>query len=162
MATPAVQVAGLAEIKIALAGGALQVLGYTRQGAQISADGFFENVPGDENGGDAGPPVDVQYLGEIARVRLELTKWVAAVADQVVTRVSGATTGRPSPAGTLMFADSKQFRVVVNSPTTPLNFPRCIVRAPYEINKGTVYSRLVLEFEAHKDSSGVLFNSTVT
>ncbi len=33
----------------------------------------------DENGGDAGPPIEIQQLGEKATVRLELNKFDAAV-----------------------------------------------------------------------------------
>ena len=71
----AVQVAGLATIKIAAAvGSPLYTLGYTQNGAFITTEGYTVNVPGDENGGDDGPPIEIQSLGETARVRLEFTK----------------------------------------------------------------------------------------
>ena len=64
-----VHVAGLALIKISFGGSGYLELGYTRNGADITHEGFFLDVPGDENGGDEGPPIEIQFLGEIARVR---------------------------------------------------------------------------------------------
>ena len=61
---PQIQVAGLAPIKVDG-----ELLGYTRNGADTTKEAYWLDVPGDENGGDDGPPIDVQYLGEIARVR---------------------------------------------------------------------------------------------
>lgn len=156
-ATP--QVFGPAVIKV---GAALDTLGYTRQSAEIRSQAFFVDVPGDENGGDQGPPIDVQYLGEICRIRLELTKWDEAVADDVRSRLLGGTEGQPGTPGTFMFQGAKTIRVLVHSTTGPMNFPRCFLRNEWEINKGAHYSTLVLEFEAHKDGSGVLYDDTTT
>jgi hypothetical protein len=159
----AVQVFGPALIKVGTGSvGALESLGYTRQAADIRSQGFFLDVPGDENGGDQGPPIDIQYLGEIARVRLELTKWDEVVAAKVRSRLAAGTEGTPGTAGTLMFGGSKSIRVLVHSTTGPMNFPRAFLRDPWEIAKGTRYSTLVLEFEAHKDGSGILYNALVT
>jgi len=137
----------------------LEDLGYTGQGADVQNQGFFLDVPGDENGGDAGPPIDIQYMGEIARIRLELTKWDSAIAAKIQTRLLAGTAGTPGTAGTLMFSGSKTVRVLLSTTSGPMNFPRCFLRNPWEINKGTKYSRLVLEFEAHKDGSGILYNA---
>jgi hypothetical protein len=141
---------------------ALEELGYTRQGADIRDQAFFLDVPGDENGGDQGPPIDIQYLGEIAIIRLELTKWDETVAAKVRSRLASGTEGQPGTAGTFMFQDSKTIRVLVEPTTGPMNFPRAFLRREWEINKGTRYSTLVLEFEAHKDASGDVYNSTTT
>jgi hypothetical protein len=159
----AVNVAGPAEVKVGTgSAGALESLGYTRQGADVRNQGFFIDVPGDQNGGDQGPPIEVQYLGEIARIRLEMTKWDEAIAAKIRTRLLAGTEGTPGAAGTLMFGDSKTVRVTLSTTTGPMNFPRCFIRGEWEINKGTRYSTLVVEFEAHKDSTGVLYNAVVT
>ena len=65
----AVIVDGLVTVKITPYGGAQASLGYTRNGVDITFEGFFLDVMGDETGGDDGPPIDRQYLGEIARIR---------------------------------------------------------------------------------------------
>jgi hypothetical protein len=158
-----VNVAGPAEVKVGTgSAGALESLGYTRQGADVRNQGFFIDVPGDQHGGDQGPPIEVQYLGEIARIRLELTKWDDAIAAKVRTRLLAGTEGTPGTAGTLMFGDSKTVRVLLNTTTGKMNFPRCFIRGEWEMNKGTKYSTLVLEFEAHKDGSNILYNAVAT
>ncbi len=165
----AVQVAGLATIAVGAEGAAfadLSILGYTRDGAEIVTEGHYVDIPGDENGGDEGPPIDVQYLGETAKARLELTKWNSTVADTIASRLHGATAGTPGTAGSLMFAGSYVKRVLIYKAGTPnvamFNFPRAFCRAPIEINKGTKFSTLILELEAYKDANGVLYNTSVT
>lgn len=156
------RVAGAAQIKVGTGSdGALEELGYTRNGADIADEAYWLDIPGDENGGDAGPPIEIQYIGQTARVRLELTKYDTAVADKIACRVRGGTVGQPAAAGTLVFANSYDFRVLVNSPSYPQNFTRCVPRAPIEINKGTRFAVLVLEFEAYKDGNGVLYNAVI-
>lgn len=158
-----IQVGGLATIKVDTASSnALEIIGTTRNGAEITFEGFFLDVPGDENGGDDGPPIDVQYLGETARIRLELTKWDTAVADKVSHREYGGSVGVVPTAGNLQFQGSKSFRLTVNTTSVAYNFPRAIMRMPIELNRGTKFSTLVLEFEAHKDANGVLWNNDVT
>jgi len=149
-ATP--QVFGPAQVSV---GG--NALGYTRQGADIRNRGFFLDVPGDELGGDQGPPIDVQYLGEIAIVRLEMTKWDETVAASVRTRVSGGSEGVPGTAGTLMFTDSKTVALSIAPTSGGWLFGRAFLRGDWEINKGTRYAVHVFEFECHKDGSGNLY-----
>jgi hypothetical protein len=157
------QVFGPAEIKVGTgSSGALESLGFTRQGAEIRSQGFFIDVPGDQNGGDQGPPIEVQYLGEILRVRAELTKWDEAVAAKVRSRLAAGTEGSPGTPGTLMFGDSKTIRVLIAPTTGAVNCPRCFIRGEWEMNKGTKYSTLILEFEAHKDANGVLYNASTS
>lgn len=162
-------VAGLASVYIGGEGAAypaaMSLLGFTRNGAEISATGYFLDVPGDEHGGDDGPPIDVQYMGEIASVRLELTKWDLALGRTVESRRNSGTGGSPGTAGALMFGgvagSSLAFRVLVNTATAAQrrNFLRCFPRNVIEINKGTRFSTLVVEFEAHA-VNGVLWNTT--
>ena len=156
--TVAVKTAGLAAIYIGNKGdsfGSMSLLGYTRNGADTSTEAFYEDVHGDANGGDSGPPIEVQFLGEIARVRLELTKWDSTVADNVASRSSAVAAGGGTvDPGTLLFANGSltMYRVLVWAPNMPINYPCCMVRAPIEVNRGTKFSTLVLEFEAHKDN----------
>ena len=165
---PTVQVFGPATIKIAiLAGGsgALQELGFTQNGVFLTSQTFTENVPGDENGGDSGPPIEIQYMGEIYRVRLELTKWDATVAEHLKARFRGATSGTPPTAGGLVFAGNGYFRLCCHynaGGTSPVpsadNFPcATMIGEPIELNKGTKWSRLVLDFICYKHpTSGIL------
>ncbi len=159
------KVAGACQVMVAapsISSGALQTLGYTRNMADIRKEAFFLNVPGDQNGGDDGPPVDVIYLGETALIRLELTKYESVVANIVRARVDGGTAGQSAAPGTLMFSGGGSMRLLLNSPNNPYNFPRCFPRMPIEIGLGTKFSSLIVEFEAHKDAFGVLYNAVTS
>jgi len=160
-----VNVAGACQVRIAapdVAAGALQTLGFTRNFAETRKEAFFLDVPGDQNGGDDGPPIEVIYLGEIAIVRLELTKYDLTVCNVVRSRVSGATAGQPFTAGTLMFSGVRTMRLLLNAASDPRNFPRVIPRNAQEIGRGTKFSTYICEFECHKDGSGVLYNAVTT
>ncbi len=167
-----VNVTGLAVVKVgdvAATQDTLEDLGYTRNGVEISFTGFFLDVPGDENGGDDGPPVDVQYMGETATIRMELTKYNATVAGKVSARVNGGVEGVPVAAGTLMFGDRNDLAnnvawrllIQVSGGVGNMNFLRAFPRNVIELNKGTRFSTLVVEFEAHKNLAGVLWNTSV-
>ena len=154
-----VVVRGACQVRVATGeDSALETLGYTRNGADITLESMFLDVPGDQNGGDDGPPIDVQYLGDIARVRLELTKWDEAVADKLLPRLRGGTAGTPGAPGTLMFQDSKSYRLLLNSASEPRNFLRTFPRMPIEMNAGTKFTTLVIEFECHENENGILYN----
>ncbi len=137
----------------------LRDLGYTANGVELTFNGYFLNVPGDQNGGDSGPPIDVQYFGETADVRAELTKWDGTAADAIAARIASGTPGTFTAPGVLLFGGGYSFRILIQPTASPINFVRCIPRAPIVLNKGTRHSRLVLEFEAHKNDAGVLYNS---
>ena len=162
MADPIVQVAGLATIKVAEGTSlAFEVAGYTDNGATIRFEAFHGDVPGDENGGDQGPPVEVQYFGEIAHIRLALTKQVKAVIDKIAARVAGAAAGVVADAGTLMFKDENAYGLLIDTPTDPYYFPVAIPRGAREVNRGTVFERHILELTAYKNSAGLLYSRSV-
>jgi hypothetical protein len=127
---------GKATISVDTGGGnTLEILGYTRNGADVTEEGFFVDVPGDENGGDAGDPIDIQYIGEMARVRLEMTKLDVAVMNKVMARLNlpGAPKSRGAigTPGYFMFLNGAHLRgSLINTPTDPQNFlPRRPARA---------------------------------
>jgi hypothetical protein len=140
---------------------ALESLGYTRDGAHITEDAAYIDVPGDQNGGDAGHPIDVQILTTIHRVRLELTKYDTAIAAKLEPRIKGGTQGVPPTAGTLMFAGDKCWRLLLNCTTGPRNYLKAFLRNAIELNKGTRFSTLVLEFECHPEG-GYVWNTTTS
>ena len=157
-----IQVAGLCTVTVDSGeDNALETLGLTRNGADITFEGYFLNVPNDDNGGDDGPASDIQYLGETARIRLELTKFDNLIADKITPRERGATAGTIPTIGNLQFQGSKSHRLVIHTTTLPYNFPRVIFRAPVEINKGTKFSTLIIEAEAYKNGSNVFYSRVV-
>ena len=154
--------AGLTTVKIKFPSGSIETLGYTRNGAEVGEEAHYEDVHGDENGGDAGPPIDIQYLGAIARIRLDCTKFDIAVINKIRARLDSATLGTPGTAGTFMFGGAKDFRLILDCTTDPRNFPRVICREEISSNLGTKYQAWSLTLEAHKNGSGVLWDTTTT
>lgn len=157
----AVWVGGATLIQVGTGGaGALEDLGYNRNNVDTIKEGFFLDVPGDQNGGDDGPPIEIQYLGEIARVRVEMTKFDNTIADKVRARVQSGTAGTISSVGALMFAGTLFMRLRLTNANLIRNFPRAIPRGAIEIGRGSKFSTFVCEFECHKDNSGILYNGT--
>lgn len=141
---------------------ALESLGYSIDGVTIEEEMFHEDVPGDQNGGTSGPPIDVQYFGEIHRVRMELSSWDSSVADKILAKLYGGTAGVLGAAGSLMGAGGLYYRLLLLTTNLPRNYVRAFLRGqPVEINKGTKYSRLVLNWECHASGvSGTVYNTT--
>lgn len=147
----------------------LEDLGYSRNGVDIVFRTYTEGIPSDLNGGELGPPIDVQYFGETADIRFQLTTYDTTAYNKIQAVVAGATAGTPSTAGTLFFAQTKDFRLLISSasatPTPgqePMNFPRVIWQGEREINKGSRFSQAVLSATAYKNDSGVLYNATTS
>lgn len=158
-----VQVAGPATIKIAQEGAqdtALEILGYTQNGARIRTEAFWDEVHADDQGGDGGPPVELVYQGERAIVTLELTKWDGQVADKIGARLWGKAVGQRGAPGTAVFANQKSYRLVIkvaNSGQTSWNFPRAVPRDAIEISKGSRPSMMLVQFECYPNDAGVLY-----
>jgi hypothetical protein len=155
----AIIVDGLVTVKITPYSGAQASLGYTRNGVDITFEGFFLDIMGDENGGDDGPPIDVQYLGEVARIRCELTKWDTAVALDVMQRHITSAAGVPviTPGSGLINQDGGYLGLELTSANRTYTFPRCFPRNSIELNKGTKFSTFTCEFEAHRFNSATIY-----
>ena len=156
----AVHVAGTLAISTDVSG-SLAALGYSVNGVNITVLEFMENIPGDEKGGDAGPPIDVLSHGTIHIVEFDMTKWDDALAGQIDTRVKSGTAGSVS-AGDLMRADSKALRLLLNGANFTRNYLHAIPRGNIQLGPvGSRYSRRRFVFECH-DVGGVLYNSTTS
>lgn len=157
-----VVVDGPAVIKTGTGGSdALETLGYTEDGARVIEQILSIPVPGDQNGGPEGIPIDIQYLGEIHIVQLVLTKWDTAIEAKVSPKIKGGTAGQVGTAGLLYSADSKAFRLLISPTARPRNYLAAIPMGSWDINKGTKFSRRVMEFQC-LPVSGVLYNSTTS
>ena len=148
---------GACPISITAPGGSLEELGYSENGVEITEQVFTGDVYGDQNGGDQGPPIEVQYFGEIHTIRLTLTSWDEAVMDKIRKTTAAATLGVNLTPGTLLL-ESHGFRLLLNSPSVPRNYLRVLFREPKEINKGTKHSKAILVATAYKNASNVLYN----
>lgn len=159
----AVQVAGACLVRTGTgSAAALEDFGYSINGVQITERVLSVDVPGDQNGGDEGPPIDKQYLGEIHIIRLELSKYDSAVAAKIGTKLRGGSAGAIGTPGSLWGAGGFGYRLLL----TATNFTRNYLNAipcgePIELNAGTKFTRLILNFECHA-VSGTMYNATTS
>lgn len=161
-----IQVAGKVTVKVdTTGGGTTETLGECLDMAETTDQAFYHDVHGDSHGGPQGPPIDIQFLGRIIRVRCELSRYDQDVADKIRARLRSngaalAGTVQTADIGALMIQDNKTMRVVLANTNNPLNFLTCIVREPIELPVGTKFSSLMFEFEAHRNqSTGVIYNA---
>lgn len=155
-------VPGTATIKVNTgSAGALETLGVTINGARIEEEVLTVPVPSDENGGDEGPPLDFQYLGEIHRVSLELVSYDMAVLAKVLAQ-KGGTEGQQLTAGTLLSSGGYTFRLLIHTTNNPRNYLAAVLRGPAKgCNRGTRFAVQTLNFECYA-SAGVLYNTTTS
>lgn len=142
---------------------ALEFLGYTINGVEIEEVTFMSNVPSDENGGTEGPPNDVQHMGDLHYIRLEMGQFFDSVLAKIRSRLNTASEGTSITPGTLLRCGGYTYRVLLIGPNYVRNYLACIPRGAIRMNAGTQFSRAMVEFEAHRHrTSGVLFNQTTT
>lgn len=154
-----INVAGPVAVSIKPAGGALMDVGYTEQGVDITEQIFSYDVQGDQNGGDQGPPIDIQYMGAVDIVRMTFTKYNQTTMQIIRDRLSGTSPDTPGTAGVLHFQGTLAYELLLDC-FTPRNYTRVVFREPIETNKGTKHSKLTLIATCYKDGSGVLYNTT--
>lgn len=157
-----IQVSGAVLVKVGPQGCAdenLTALGYTANGVRVQEEDFCEEIHSDEQGGEAGPPVELLYHGKRIRVTLELVKWDALVADQLAARLAVTTPepGKQYEAGIVMIGGMKAFRLVLKCANGSWDLPVAIVRGQFEMNKGSRASRLLVAFECYPDSNGYIY-----
>lgn len=160
-----IQVDGLATVKIASPlGGSLETLGYTENGVEITEQLYTGPVHGDENGGDQGPEIDIQYFGEMHIIRMTFTKYDETVIDKVRAGLAGGTAGTPGTAGSLYIQGGVSWRLLIHSVNRPRNYVNVIFDQPKEINKGTKHSKATIVARAFRAAgvSGAIYNSTTT
>lgn len=161
-----INVTGKSDVKLQFAvGGGLSKLGESMDMIDIEERAFWHNVPGDRYGGPQGPPIDMQYLGTIYIVRMELSRWDPDVWDVLKKRRVQTTAGTIplTDIGKLMFS-TLNTRLLLHSTTRPLNFPAAFLRDPFQWPMGSKFSSLSLQFECHRCTDGtardgILYNA---
>lgn len=119
-----------------------EFLGYTRGGATIQEQAFFDELKSDASGGERGPAADFQYLGEQHMVDLDLAQYNEAILAKLAVRVNVAAT---RTKGMLIGCAVGYFRLVLWASNFQRNYTRAfiidpITRAP--IGTGTTYPRI--------------------
>lgn len=141
---------------------ALEFLGYTINGVEMEELTFMSNVPSDRAGGTEGPPVDVQHMGDLHYIRLELGQFYESILAKIRARLNGATEASSHTPGTLLACGGYYYRLLLWGPNYTRNYLAAIPRGAIRMNAGTQFSRAMVEFECHRNSSGVLWNTTTT
>lgn len=162
--TPNVAFSALIKVNTGSAS-ALESLGYSQNGVTISENPIVVPIPGDQGGGDEGIPIDFQTLGQTDTIRIELTKYDEAIADKIRTLARGSVTAGNVPTpGTLVFANTYYFRLLILTTNYIRNYPVVLFREPREINRGTRFSKAIFVGTAFPDltGSGALWNTTTT
>lgn len=151
----AVLVPGKSEVKIGSGTqGALESLGYSMNGVEIRWETYRTRVPGDQNGGELGPPIEKQVFGHKAIVRVELSKFDATVARKVDKLLNGMT--GEVPVGTLLYGSVGYYRLVIDNTNDPYTFYNATpIEEPRELNVGSRWQRRVYTFECEKDPNPV-------
>jgi hypothetical protein len=140
-------------------------LGFNRDRGDIRVNAHMIDVHSDEKGGDAGPPAEIQMLGQTAVVRCELSRWDTTVMAAIQSRInaSSAVAEGASSAyrGKFIFANSYHFELIVASLLKLWYFTCTVPREPTHLNPGTAFSIQEVIFDAYEDpSTGCLYTTT--
>ncbi len=158
-------VTGAARIYIdAGQGSGLSLLGYTRDGVTIREVIYQEDVKGDQNGGESGPPIDVQHFGEHHEIETELVTVDMTFLATVKAKVNNGTPGILPTAGSLMVSAGLYHRLLIYPVgSNPRNYLCAFPRQPLELNKGSKHTRhRVSWFCMAPTVGGTIYNTTTS
>lgn len=147
---------GLVDIQVANPwSGPLKQLGHSTDGISVSERTFYDDIHGDRNGGQSGPPVEIQFLGKIASIRLRLSTFNRLCAEQLRTRggvVANAGRIDQCEIGKFLLHPGRAMRLTLHTklPEDTMNFYACILRDAVEHNMGTKHTEYHFAFEAHR------------
>lgn len=154
---------------------ALESLGFSEDQVTIEERVFRHDIHSDEYGGPEGPPIDVQYLGEVHYITMSLVNFDIAIYKKIQAKIYGGTLGVSQNPGTLMGGESKAWRLLLKPITDPYGTPTAneprnyLLAFPFTNVRwamGTKATRVPMVWEAHAtedvaDSNTVkLFNNT--
>lgn len=160
-------------------------LGYTSDGVEISHREFMIEVKSDRYGGEQGPQIDKQVLGNEAEIKLTLVEFNAEYLNLLMSRLPGnaavaALPGKIITPGTLAWSNGGLIRCLmyglidlaaVTAGTaiaeclTPRNYPFCHITDVVGFNIGTRHAKANLTLRAVQGTVGadvVLWNRVIT
>ena len=138
-----VHVSGVVNVQIAIpfsgmTGGHAQAngmipLGIATDSIQITERGYYHDIPGDLNGGQQGPPIDIQKLGEVHTINLRMSSWDKEslhMLEQWFHTTRG--TVQQDEVGQLMFGSNVFCRLLLETQNLhdTRNYWNCIMREP--------------------------------
>lgn len=148
---------GLIHVKIAYPfNSTLVTLGIAHDQIQISEQKFWHEAHSDANGGQAGPPTEMQYLGEIHTVRMRLAAFTASSVN-LLRKLTNTTLGTIDQAQIGAFQlTSSSCRLLLDtlSAGDAMNYWCALPQPPMEIGVGTKYSEWDISFVCHRPPCG--------
>jgi hypothetical protein len=124
---------------------------------------FYEDIRNDGFGGAAGMPSDVQYLGSIAIVTVNLNRFnaanVAALGDLDASQV--LTAGTLPDIGSFVRQDTLWGGLYLTNGTETRVFAQSFLRQGRRFNVGTRHQVFSLVFECHVDDPCTMVLYTV-
>lgn len=154
---------------------ALESLGYTADGVQGSSQRMKHETPVDSLGGQGGIPGEIQFLGFIDTLTLDLTKYDSAIFEKLIAFVYGATAGAQTTSVSSVEQSnigiplsSNSFRLLLKPSlrgTVQTNHVRNYKIALLESHDavtGTKAKRQRLQFKCYPNSSLVTWDRTTS
>ena len=167
--------AGLIDIKLAFPAwinngdgsytrGSMVRLGQASDLIDIQTRPFYNKIYGDRNGGQAGPPIEQQYLGRIITINFALSTWNSTAinllagyrhgvaAPSAGNNVSNAVGGADwqDNIGRMMMQRGIRLCLDSGSVTSTRNFWCCIAEEPIAVGVGTKFAEYRFSFTAYR------------
>lgn len=137
-------------------------LGTSTDTTEFQNQPFLNDIHSDRHGGEAGPPIETQYLGHIVKFVIELTTWNDATLDLLRDRAMGPGDGAglSNPTygidyqwkiGRNMFINNP-IRVIANTERAEdvRNFWCCVNQEPIACGMGTKWAAWRIPFTAYR------------
>lgn len=132
-------------------------LGISTDGVRYQNHPFYTEVHGDRNGGQQGPPIEKQYLGEIVIVSFTLSTFTAATIDVVRKRGILASNGyntQDQIGGFMLTNRAMRLCIMPESATDVRNFWCAVPVQAIEVTEGSKFSEWAMTFECHRPPCG--------
>lgn len=128
-------------------------LGIATDTLEITPRPFYNDIYSDQYGGQQGPPVDVQYLGETIDINFSLTTWNEVAINLLKRRAINAVRGQvnQNEIGNFVLR-SHSLRFLINTADTDdiRNFWCCLARQPVPIGMGTKWAEYRISLTAYR------------
>lgn len=123
-------------------------LGFTRDGVTIRIEPRWLDVPSDDFAGANGIPSDAQFMGAIALIQADLTKYDKDEVRKLTSFEKAGTAGVLPQLGTLIRQEEETSNLELDGKNEDWLFDVAFNRQALEVNKGTRYSTFVCGWEA--------------
>ena len=125
-------------------------LGYADDRIQIEERPFWEDIRNDAFGGAAGMPSEVQYLGSIAIVTMNLNRFTDNIEDLAgIDSIPGVAYGTMPQVGLFMRQNTMAGNLILSNRTEILTYTVAFLRQGRRFNVGTRHQIYSLVFECH-------------